>query len=543
MSSEQRSSNITTTALCIGVPVLIGASCYYLYYSSKNKDTHDAGSKDKQDKARTKAKQLTPKEQMAQLKQTGNHSFSRKNYDVAIDSYTRAIELSKTLTQTDSIKPDELAIFYQNRAACNEALGDNEKVISDCDNAIELKNNYVKAYVRRAKAYEKMQNYEKALIDAYSASLLDKFQNQTTMILTENIVKASSKSRAAAAMKDRVPDWPANHTIKSYFSAFTHDPIKEKLNNPASVTAELLEPLLSEAKNQENDDDAFSLLVRGTCQSLMGDMKLANESFDKLLALDDEKCPPRYKANALIKKAAIVVSEPTNGSMEKDLENVTGLLDQALRLDPENPDIYLHQSQTLTLSEKLEEALVTLSKAIGLKRDFYSAIAQKFYIEFKIATRDPTTDLGKLQGLLSQFKEAVKDHPESLDLRQMYAQVLTEMNYFEQADQVLLDMTKLDPNDGTIHVSRALLQFHMKNDPDEVANLMQEALKVEPKIMFAYEILGSIETQRGKIDEAIKIFETALKYAQSEADYTRCYGLLDSAISQKAAAELLGMPV
>lgn len=533
---------MTTTALYIGIPVLIGASCYYLYQSNKNGNPQDGTNKDKQDKTRTKTKQLAPKEQMAQLKQIGNHNFARKNYDVAIDSYTRAIELSKTLT-ADCIKPDEVAIFYQNRAACEEAMGDYEKVISDCDSAIELKNNYVKAYVRRAKAYERLQNYEKALVDAYSASLLDKFQNQTNMILTENIVKASSKSKAAAAMKTRVPSWPANQTIKSYFSAFTHDPIKEKLNNPVSMTIELLNPLYDDAKKPENDNDAFSLLVRGSCQSLIGELKSAHESFDKLLALDDEQCPPRFRANGLIKKAAIMISEPNSPSIEKDLENVSNLLEQALKVDPENPDIYLHKSQALTLSEKLDEAVATLTKAIELKEDFYSAIAQKFYIEFKIATRNPTTDLSKLQAMLNQFKKAVEENPESLDLHQMYAQVLTEMNYFEQADKVLLDMAKLDPTDGNIYVSRALLQFHMKNDPDEVANLMQVALKIDPKILFAYEILGSIETQRGKIDEAIKIFQTALEYAQSEAEYTRCFGLLDSTISQKAAAELLGTPV
>lgn len=540
MSSDQRAGNLSTTALYIGVPVLIGASCYYLYYVNKNKTSSVSSSRDKTEN--DKKKQLSPQEHLAHLKQTGNHNFSRKNYDIAIENYTKAIDFTQTLTQ-DCIRPDELAIFYQNRAACNEALGDFEKVIIDCDRAIALKDNYVKAYVRRAKAYEKLEKFDKAMVDAFSASLLEKFQNQTNMLLTENIVKASSKVKAAEAIKNHKPTWPANQTIKAYFSAFTQDPIKDKLGSANVVSADQLQEIYDDANKPENDNDPLSLLIRGSCLSLMSDMKTAQEAFDKILEFDDNVATPRIKATALIKKAAVVISEPSSFSstIEKDLEHVHRLLERAIEIDPQNPDIYLHKSQALALSEKLEEAIESLNKAIALKEDFYSAIAQKLYIEYKLATKDPMASLGKIPNLLDQFKRAAKENPEAPDLHQMYAQVLTEMNCFEEADEVLLELAKLDPNDGNVHVSRALLQFHMKNDPDEVANLMQEALKIDPKILFAYEILGSIESQRGKIDEAIKIFETALKYAQSEAEFSRCYSLLDSAISQKAAAEKLGM--
>lgn len=508
-----------------------------MYHVNSKKSTSASGNEEGKSDSSNKKKQLTPKEHLALLKTTGNQHFSKKKYDTAIDNYTRAIEFSQTLTQ-DGIKPEELAIFYQNRAACNEALGDFEKVIIDCDEAIKLKESYVKAYVRRAKAHEKLAKYDKALVDAISANLLEKFQNQANMLLTEDIVNKSSKLKAAEAMKSHKPTWPANQTIRSYFSAFTQDPIKQKLNEENLTTADQLQAIYDEAMKQENDNDPLSLLIRGSCQSLMGSMNTAKEAFDKLLELDDEICPPRVKANALIKKAAVVLSEPSGASptIEKDLEHVSELLEQAIKIDPENPDIYLHKSQALCLGERLDEAISCLDKAIALKKDFHSAIAQKFYIEFKLATRDPSS---KMIELLSEFENAVKENPEASDLHQMYAQVLTEMNYFEKADQVLLDLAKLNPNDGNIHVSRALLQFHMKDDPPEVARLMKEALKIDPKILFAYEILGSIENQRGNIDEAIKIFETALGHAQSEAEYARCYSLLDSAKSQKVAAEAL----
>lgn len=531
MSSERY--NLSLTALYIGVPVLVGASCYYLY-TSRNKDDSKSSSNGKPDK-----KKLSPLDQLKHLKQTGNQNFSRKNYEVAMENYSKAIELSQTLDE--EVKPDDLAIYYQNRAACHEALGNFDKVVEDCTKAVGLKKSYIKAYLRRAKAYERLGDYDKALVDAFSANLLEKFQNQTSMNLTELIVKASSKAKAAQAMKTHKLSWPSNQTIKAYFSAYTQDPMRELLKGTIIRSPEQLQPLFDNANKPENDNDPLSLLIRGSCLSLMGDMKNAQKFFDKILTLD---CSPRIKANALLKKSALVLNEPSSSSIEKDLEQALKLLEQAHELDLENPDILLQQAQAMTLSEKFDEAIETLNKAIELKKDFYSAIAQKFYIEFKLATRDNSPSSSKIQELLSTFKSSVaREDQDALDLHHMYVQVLNEMSHFEEADQVLINLSRLDPTDGSVYVSRALLQFHLKSDPDEIVSLLNEALRVDPKIMFAYEVLGSMETQRGRVDEGIKIFATALQHAQSEAEYARCFSLLDSAKCQKAATELLELPM
>lgn len=534
MSTSER-YNVPLTALFIGVPVLVGASCYYFYI------TRNTGSKKSSSKDPAENKKNSPQDQLMRLKETGNRSFSRKEYDLAIKQYTDAIELSQTLDP--SIKPDDLAIFYQNRAACYEAKKDFDKVIEDCSKAIELRNTYVKAYSRRARAYEKLEDYDNAMVDAFCANLLEKFQNQSSMLLTENIVKASSSRKAKEAMKTHKPKWPSNQTIKNYFSAFTHDPVKEILKDQTIKSSDQLELLLKEAKTIENDNKPLSLLVSGSCLSLQGEIQKAQTCFDQILAFSDSECSPKIKANTLIKKSALVISDPTSFSsnMDKDLEHVFELLEKAATIDPENSDIYLHKAQALTLSEKYDEAVAALSKAIEFKEDCHPAIAQKLYIEFKIATRDDDTCTSKVKEMLDSFKKIVQENPKSQDLLSMYVQVLTESSYFKAADQALLDLIKLDPTDGSYYISRALIQFNLNGEQDQVATLLREALEKDPKVIFAYEILGSIESQLGKIDEAIKIFTSALNHAQTEAEYARCYGLLDSAKGQRKAAELLGM--
>ena len=50
----------------------------------------------------------------------------------------------------------ELAIFYANRAAVSTMKQEYQKCIDDCDKAITYNDKYLKAYSRRAKAYNKL---------------------------------------------------------------------------------------------------------------------------------------------------------------------------------------------------------------------------------------------------------------------------------------------------------------------------------------------------------------------------------------------------
>lgn len=66
------------------------------------------------------------------------------------------------------------SIFYGNRAACLMALHRAPEAIEDCTAAIKLDPQYVKAYVRRAQAYEKTEKLAEALGDYKKVVEIDK---------------------------------------------------------------------------------------------------------------------------------------------------------------------------------------------------------------------------------------------------------------------------------------------------------------------------------------------------------------------------------
>jgi mitochondrial import receptor subunit TOM70 len=108
----------------------------------------------------------------AALKAKGNNAYQLRKFTQAAELYTQAIEISP--------KPEP--VFYSNRAACefskfhanrqklipasgyvNMSPPKHELVIENCDAALKLDRNYVKALNRRAGALEGLKRYEEAL--------------------------------------------------------------------------------------------------------------------------------------------------------------------------------------------------------------------------------------------------------------------------------------------------------------------------------------------------------------------------------------------
>lgn len=105
------------------------------------------------------AAQMSALEQSREAKARGNVCFGEQDYENAIEHYTEAIELCPEEDER------EAAPYYCNRAACHIKLEQYEDCLKDASKAIELQDDYFKAYARRATANEKLEHYESALED------------------------------------------------------------------------------------------------------------------------------------------------------------------------------------------------------------------------------------------------------------------------------------------------------------------------------------------------------------------------------------------
>uniref|UniRef100_A0A7N0TU30 PB1 domain-containing protein n=1 Tax=Kalanchoe fedtschenkoi TaxID=63787 RepID=A0A7N0TU30_KALFE len=95
-----------------------------------------------------------------ELKEEGNRRFQSQDYAGALEQYDKALKLiSKT-------HPDR-AVFHSNRAACLMQMKpvSYETVIAECTMALQVQPRFVRALLRRARAYEAIGKYEMAMQD------------------------------------------------------------------------------------------------------------------------------------------------------------------------------------------------------------------------------------------------------------------------------------------------------------------------------------------------------------------------------------------
>lgn len=123
------------------------------------------------------------------LKLEGNEFFKRGKIQEAIDKYTKALDRCKGDDEkTNAIRAD----IYANRAACNVQLYEPEKVRDDCNAALHLQPNHVKALLRRGQALESLEKYKLALADFELALRLDSGNTMALQAVTR--IKRSMKA-------------------------------------------------------------------------------------------------------------------------------------------------------------------------------------------------------------------------------------------------------------------------------------------------------------------------------------------------------------
>lgn len=96
-------------------------------------------------------------------KNSGDDSFKRQSYDDAVRSYSQALDSFRAL----GVKcKDFEAKIYLNRATSYHKIRRNEDGLKDCNMAISLKDDYVKAYIRRSECFQALggpENIERAI--------------------------------------------------------------------------------------------------------------------------------------------------------------------------------------------------------------------------------------------------------------------------------------------------------------------------------------------------------------------------------------------
>ncbi|TFK35789.1 mitochondrial outer membrane translocase receptor TOM70 [Crucibulum laeve] len=448
-------------------------------------------------------------ERAASYKKRGNDAYNNKNFAQAVELYTLAIKVS----------PIPQPVFYSNRAACyaNFKPPQNEKVIADCNQALTLDHNYIKALNRRATACENLLKYEDALRDYTAATILDKFQNSSTSNSVERILKLIAETKAREILATREPRLPSYTFIASYFAAFRPRAPPTLPENPSQGDQTLLlgvqaleagdyahaVTFVNEAIEQGISFDqgkAEALNLRGTFKFLMGDVDGAGDDFEESL-----KIVPTF-TQSLVKIASV--------HMEKgDSDRAFERFNQAVACNPNDPDIYYHRGQVLFIMNKFEEAAENYIKSTELDENFVFSHIQLAVAYYKMSQTAKS---------MATFRSTLRKFPERSEPYNYYGELLLDQNNFDEAVQkfdraVEIENSKTRPNVLPL-VNKGLALYQMKQDIGAAERCCNEALRIDNECEAALATLAQLSLQQSRIEDAAKLFERQAKLARSEPE-------------------------
>lgn len=292
-------------------------------------------------------------------------------------------------------------------------------------------------------------------------------------------------------------------------------------------------PACTEEIESSESESAYKMeatLLRGTFYLLTGCPVEALADFDSIINNTDVAVILRV--NALIKKASLNIQ---SGNTELGFENFA----MAEELDPNNADIYHQRGQVYILMEQLDKAVPEFSTAVRLSPHQGITYVQKCYAEYRLAII--TQNQMGLFEVMNALKQAIDKFPDCVECYSIMAQVLTEQGQYEQADLFYEKAIALAPMNAAFLVHRGIMQMQWNGDVAKAIAYMQQSIVIDDKCELAYETLGTIDVQRGNLENAVVMFENAITLAKTEAELIHLYALRNAAIAQINVTKKLGI--
>ncbi|KAI9827322.1 MAG: TOM (translocase of outer membrane) complex component [Phylliscum demangeonii] len=467
------------------------------------------------------------------LKLAGNQAYGSKNFTKAIYFYGKAI-----LCKQDPI-------FYSNRAACFNALGQWDKVVEDTTAALALNSEYVKALNRRANAYEQLGRNSEALLDYTASCIIDGFTNDLSAQNVEKLLKRVAEAKGKEMLAKREKRLPSTSFVTNYLQSFRTKPLPDGLDEMADLPGgtglyELRKGLLAIGRKTGEsyeeaarafeqaldfgglgDLEAIAYNMRGTFQYLYGDNKDALVDLSKSIELRPSL------TQSYIKRASMHLELGDRAAAAKDFE-------QAIAQDAEDPDIYYHRAQLHFVLGEFPDAAKDYQKSIDFDRDFIFSHIQLGVTQYK---------MGSIATSMAIFRRCIKNFDKVPDVYNYYGELLLDQQKYEEAIQkfdTAVDMEKLTKPSGMNVlplINKALALFQWKQDFAEAEALCQKALIIDPECDIAVATMAQLLLQQGKVTEALKYFESAAQLSRTEGEIINALSYAEATRTQLEVQE------
>ncbi|SLM33579.1 mitochondrial import receptor subunit tom-70 [Lasallia pustulata] len=489
------------------------------------------------------------KEYATKLKVAGNKAYGDKSYNEAIELYGKAI----------LCKPDP--IFYSNRAACYNALGDWDKVVEDTTAAIALDSEYVKALNRRANAYEHLEKYSEALLDYTASCIIDGFRNEQSAQSVERLLKKVAEAKGKVILAGKEKRLPSPTFVTNYLQSFRPKPAPEGLEETAeldensgfgylragltAINKRTAEEFDSAARAFDKalemgglgDHEAFAYNMRGTFRYLRGENNDALEDLTKSVELNPALTQSFIKRASMHLELGKYFRNAINGPTLMNTGNreaAANDFEQAMEQNKEDPDIYYHRAQLHFILGEFGEAAKDYQKSIDLDRDFIFSHIQLGVTQYK---------MGSIASSMATFRRCVKNFDKVPDVYNYYGELLLDQQKYQEAIEKFDTAIEMEKQTKPVGmnvlplINKALALFQWKQDFQEAEKLCQKALIIDPECDIAVATMAQLLLQQGKVTQALKYFERAAELSRTEGEIVNALSYAEATRTQLEVQE------
>ncbi|KAK1780803.1 hypothetical protein QBC45DRAFT_95544 [Copromyces sp. CBS 386.78] len=464
----------------------------------------------------------------AKLKELGNKAYGSKDFNKAIQLYSKAI----------ICKPDP--VYFSNRAACHNALAEWEQVVADTTAALKLDPHYVKALNRRANAYDQLSRYSDALLDFTASCIIDGFRNEQSAQAVERLLKKFAENKAKEILETKPPKLPSSTFVGNYLQSFRSKPRPEGLEDSVELSEETgLGQMQLGLKHLESKTgtgyeeasaafkkaldlgelgahEALAYNLRGTFHCLMGKHEEALADLSKSIEIDPAM------TQSYIKRASMNLELGHPDKAEEDFN-------KAIEQNAEDPDIYYHRAQLHFIKGEFAEAAKDYQKSIDLDSDFIFSHIQLGVTQYK---------MGSIASSMATFRRCMKNFDQTPDVYNYYGELLLDQNKFQEAIEKFDTAIALEKETKPMCmnvlplINKALALFQWKQDYAEAEQLCEKALIIDPECDIAVATMAQLLLQQGKVVEALKFFERAAELARTEGELVNALSYAEATRTQ-----------
>jgi len=329
---------------------------------------------------------MSDSERAKAFKEQGNQFFKNKDYNKAIDAYTKAINLNP-------MDPT----YYGNRAACYLAMHQLEKCVDDSNDAINLDPNFVKGWVRKGRALYYLGRFKEAKQSLQKARDLD--SNDSTVRQDLNMIDHVEKTYQEAENYYNAKDYARalEYYKKALQSCPDLAPAKIKAIETLSKTGDTKTAIeLCNRYGPELSHNVEFLYVKGLALCSHGQTDSGKRVWVEALKLDPD--------NTKCRNAIKIVNRQEEAKEKGNAAFKAARYDEAVKhyttgidLDPYNKTIastlYANRAACYLKLKKYAEAVGDCNKAIELNDGYAKAYLRR----------------GEAKMEMGEYDEAVRD--------------------------------------------------------------------------------------------------------------------------------------